>query len=201
MSLSDLVTLLRWDFLMNRGYSFDHLRAKMLLVEVRLEQYIFQKSVRHPNRTLKILWYLARFLGAVYQWFFFNANIPGSVKIGRGLRLPHPQNLTIASQAVIGEFCVIYQDVNIVWNGFKPVITDSPKIGDRVLIGTGAIVVGDIEIGDDVLIGAGAIVPKPVPNQSRVLNPPANISPRPISDDGIEAGTDEHLRDLYAIWR
>lgn len=201
MTLSELLNLLRWDFRMNRGSSFDHLRAWMLLIEVRLEQYAYRKLQHRPGLPFRLLWGGIRFIGAVYQWFFFSSNIPGSVQIGRGLRLPHPQNITIAAQTTIGDFCVVYQDVNIIWNGFRLAVSEKPRIGDRVLIGTGAIIIGDVTVGDDVLIGAGAIVPRSVPAQSRVLNAAASVSERPVSADAPEAGSAEHLRDLYAIWR
>lgn len=200
MNRNELFDLIRWDFQVNRGWSIDHFRARLLLWEIRIEQYLYQKLNRIPGIGGP-LWLLVRFLGSLYQLLLCSSNIPGTVKIGRGLRLPHPQNIVIAFHSEIGEFCTVYHEVSIVWNGFIKPIPNRPKIGDRVLIGTRALIVGDVVIGDDVLIGAGAIVPKSVPSQSRVTSKPAKILPRPLPEGRPEGGSAEFLRDPYSIWR
>jgi hypothetical protein len=86
MTFKDLFYLIGWDFRVNRGVSFDSLRAKLLLVELRAEQYIYSKLYR-PASLRSLIWYLCRFLGSVFQWFLCSSNIPGSATIGRGLRL------------------------------------------------------------------------------------------------------------------
>jgi serine O-acetyltransferase len=123
------------------------------------------------------------------------------VKIGRGLRLPHPQNIIIAFCAEIGEFCTIYQNVSIAWNHFLPFRSSLPKIGDQVLLGAGVIVLGDISIGSNSLVGAGTVVTKTVPDHSRVTSTRLTISPRASSPDVPEPGSEEHMRDLYSIWK
>lgn len=200
LSLKQTVDLIRWDLQVNRGWSFDHLRAQLLLIEVRAEQYIYSKMKRQSTGG-SLAWGITRFVGSIYQWALGQCNIPGSIQIGRGLRLPHPQNIVIAYRAHIGEFCTIYHDVSIVWNGFVKTKPNSPHIGNRVMIGTKAIIIGDVEIGDDVLIGAGAIVPKSVPAQSRVINEAAHVQPRPISTAAAEPGSEEHIKKPYSIWK
>jgi len=201
MTLSQLVYLIKWDLRVNRGVSFDRLRAMLLLTEVRLEQYVYRKAYPHPNPLALILWYTFRFLGSILQWSLCHSNIPGSVTIGRGLRLPHPQNIIIVGLADIGEFSTIYHNVSIAWNGFKPTVPLSPRIGDRVLIGCGAIILGDVTIGTDVLIGAGAVVTRSVPDHSRVTGVRPDVSPRHPSSEAAEPGSERHLRDPYSIWR
>jgi serine O-acetyltransferase len=117
------------------------------------------------------------------------------------LRLPHPQNIIVAGFADIGEFCTIYHNVSIAWNGFYRVKPNSPKIGSKVLLGAGSIVLGDISIGDDVLVGAGAVVTRSVPEHSRVTSPPPEISARAPAGQKAEPGGEAHLRDPYSIWR
>ena len=172
----------------------------MLLVEFRVEQYIYRKFYRRSN-PLSIIWYFFRFFGSIFQWFLCNSNIPGSVAAGRGLRLPHPQNIIIYRASVIGEYCTIYQNVTIAWNGFIPAKPHSPHIGDRVLLGNGAIILGDLTIGSDVLIGAGAVVTESIPDNSRVTNASTTISPRLPTEDAAEPGSERHIRDPYSIWR
>ena len=200
MSLKQLFYLLGWDLRINHGWSFDCIRARLMLIDVRIEQYI-HRNFYHPRNPLSIIWYLTRFFGSIFQWFLCNSNIPGSTTIGRGLRLPHPQNIIVAGFADIGEFCTIYHNVSIAWNGFYRVKPNSPKIGSKVLLGAGSIVLGDISIGDDVLVGAGAVVTRSVPEHSRVTSPRPEISARAPAGQTAEPGGEAHLRDPYSIWR
>ena len=77
----------------------------------------------------------------------------------------------------IGEFCTIYHNVSISWNGFIPIKPHSPKIGDKVLIGNNSIIIGDVTIGSDVLIGAGTVVYRSVPYYSRVTSAHLEVTP------------------------
>jgi serine acetyltransferase len=199
MRMTELVELVRWDLCINRGPSFDRFRAMLLLIEIRLEQYIYQAVERHSGLPGMLYW-LVRFLGSVFQWFLCHSNVPGSVAIGRGLRLPHPQNIVIGRCAEIGEFCTIYQNVSIAWNGFEPTIAGRPTIGDQVLLGAGAIVLGDLSIGSCSLVGAGTVVTKSIPEFSRVTGGNPSISPRFPSSDAAAPGSERHLRDPYSIW-
>jgi serine O-acetyltransferase len=199
MTLREMLALIGWDLKVNGGWSWDSLRACLLLIEIRLEQYIYRKLYR--QRTTRPLWFVFRLFGSIFQSLLCHANIPGTITIGRGLRLPHPQNIVLAGYADIGEFCTIYHNVSIAWNGFKPTRPLAPKIGDQVLLGTGCIVVGDITIGSDVLIGAGAVVTRNIPAQSRVTCQLPNIVTRPASETAATAGSRRHLADPYSIWR
>lgn len=199
MSVHQLFDLIAWDVRINAGLSLDSIRATLLLIEVRLEQYVYRACKNH--QAARLFWYGFRFLGSIFQWLLCNSNIPGTITIGRGLRLPHPQNIILAGYADIGEFCTIYHNVSIAWNGFKRVVPGSPKIGSQVLIGAGAILVGDITIGSDVLIGAGAVVTRSVPEHSRVTSGRPEVTPRSPSEDAAEPGSPRHIRDPYSIWR
>ena len=200
MTFSQLIDLIRWDMRVNQGLNLDRIRAKLVLIEIRLEQYVYHKF--GGNRSpLQLVWYLSRFFGSVFQWMLCNSNIPGSVTIGKGFRLPHPQNIIIVESADIGDFCTIYHNVLIAWNGFQSKIPSRPEIGSQVLIGAGAIIIGDIDIGSYVLIGAGAIVAQSVPDYSRITSVHPVISSRPLSLEAVEPGSERHLKDPYSIWR
>ena len=200
MTLKDLLNLISWDMRVNHGWGWDFIRAKLLLIEVRIEQYIYRKLF-FRSKPFRLIWYVFRALAQLYQWFLFNSRFPGSTAIGRGLRLPHPQNIIISGYADIGEFCTIYQNVTVAWNGFYEEKPNSPKVGDQVLIGTGVTILGDITIGSDVLIGAGAIVVHSVPDHSRVTNMPPKISSRRPTEDAAEPGSERHINDPFSIWR
>jgi serine O-acetyltransferase len=198
VKLTELLYLIYWDCRINRGWSWDSIRAKLMLVEVRVEQYLYRRLGHGPTI---IIWYAMRFLGSIYQWFLCNSNIPGTTTIGRGLRLPHPQNIIVAGFADIGEFCTIYHNVSIAWNGFKRVKPLSPQIGSQVLLGTGAIILGDISIGSDVLVGAGVVVTRSVPEHSRITSARAEIDSRQPTENAAEPGSARHLKDPYSLWR
>jgi serine O-acetyltransferase len=201
MTFAQMCNLILWDLRVNRGFSLDSLRARLLVIELRLEQYVYRKTHPSSGPAKALLWSLARGWGSMFQWFVGNVNIPGSVDIGRGLRLPHPNNIVIAAYAEIGEFCTIYHNVSVAWNGFEPVAPLSPKIGDRVLVGCGAIIIGNISVGSEVLVGAGAIVSRPVPDYARVTAVAPTVTPRHPSHSGAEPGSERHLKDPYSIWR
>lgn len=82
--------------------------------------------------------------------------------IGGGLRLPHLNGLFIHKNASVGENCTIFQQVTIGANEHKLEYQGAPQIGNRVYIGAGAKIIGNISIGDDVRIGANAVVTKNV---------------------------------------
>lgn len=199
MTFAQLIELMTWDIRVNFGLSFDSLRATLLLIEIRIEQYIYRKC--SASRAPLVFWYIFRLFGSIFQWFLCNSNIPGTITIGRGLRLPHPQNIILAGYADIGEFCTIYHNVSIAWNGFKRTVPGSPKIGSKVLIGAGTILVGDITIGSDVLIGAGTVVSQSIPDHSRVTGGRSHVASREPSAQAAEPGSARHIKDPYSIWR
>ena len=103
--------------------------------------------------------------------FLFHVNIPPPVKIGKRLQLPHGGFGIIMNNGVrIGNDAIIFQNVTL-GNG-------SVTIGDRVYIGAGAVLIGDITIGDDVHIGANTFVNFDVPDNSTVVGVKGKILKR-----------------------
>lgn len=130
---------------------------------------------RKKNRLLFYIYYLwLRRLRVKY-----GIDISYRTKIGKGLYIGHFGGIVIHGDTEIGAFCNLSQGMTIgVSNRGKNV--GVPKIGDRVFIGPGAVILGGITIGNDVLIGTNAIVNFDVPDQSVVAAPLATI----ISDKG-----------------
>jgi len=90
--------------------------------------------------------------------------------------LPHGlHGIFISRYAKIGSECRIYQNVTI-----GEVDRSAPEIGDRCLIGAGAVIVGGVRIGNDVKIGAGAAVSTDVPDGCTVVAQPARIISREV---------------------
>lgn len=100
--------------------------------------------------------------------------------LGRGARFkstpkfPHGLNgIIVSPNAIIGERAYIYQQVTIGDDGRGEY--NAPVIGDNVVIGAGAKIIGKIRIGNNVKIGAGAIVVEDVPDNATVVGPKARI--------------------------
>jgi serine O-acetyltransferase len=99
--------------------------------------------------------------------------LPARAKIGPGLYILHSGPMMINDGVVIGSNCTMVRGVAI--GHHMTSAGDSPVIGDRVFIGTGAILFGSIEVGHDSLIGAGAVLTRSVPPRSVVMGNPARV--------------------------
>lgn len=104
----------------------------------------------------------------------FQTDINPAARIGKGLFLDHATGLVVGSTAVIGENVSILQGVTLGGTG-KESGDRHPKIGDGVLIGAGAKVLGNIEVGSCSRIAAGSVVLKPVPKCTTVAGVPARV--------------------------
>lgn len=89
--------------------------------------------------------------------------------IGGGLRMSHLNGIFIHKNASLGENCTIFQQVTVGANEHNANRSSAPQIGNKVYIGAGAKVIGDISIGDNVRIGANAVVTRSVPANMTVV--------------------------------
>lgn len=97
-----------------------------------------------------------------------------SAKIGRGLYLGHPYNITVAGEAELGNNVNLHKGCTIGReNRGKRV--GAPKIGNNVYIGINAVVVGNIRVGNDVLIAPNSYVNFDIPDHSIVIGNPAVV--------------------------
>lgn len=104
----------------------------------------------------------------------FQVDINPAVVMGRGIMLDHGTGLVIGETAVVGDNVSILQNVTLGGTG-KSDQDRHPKIGNGVLIGAGATVLGNIRIGDCSRIGAGSVVLKEVPPRVTVAGVPAKV--------------------------
>jgi serine O-acetyltransferase len=98
---------------------------------------------------------------------------PGA-DIGKGFFIDHGAGVVIGETAEIGDNVTIYQGVTLGGTGMQKG-KRHPTIGDNVVIGASAIILGAITIGDNSRIGAAAVVTKSVPANSTVVGNPARI--------------------------
>lgn len=94
--------------------------------------------------------------------FFTGIEIHPGAQLGKGVFIDHGIGVVIGETAIVGDYTLIYQGVTLGGTG-KETGKRHPTIGSRVVIGTGAKVLGNIYIGDYARIGAGSVVLKNVP--------------------------------------
>ena len=112
---------------------------------------------------------------------------PGA-RIGRRFFIDHGMGVVIGETAEIGDDVLLYQGVTLGGTG-KEKGKRHPTIGNHVVIGTGAKVLGNIRIGDHVKIGAGSVVVHPVPDHSTVVGIPGHV----VRRGGVEVNAElEH---------
>lgn len=98
---------------------------------------------------------------------------PGA-EIGRGLFIDHGMGVVIGETAEIGDNCTIYQGVTLGGTG-KDTGKRHPTLGDNVMVGAGAKVLGPFKVGNGAKIAAGAVVLKEVPAESTAVGIPARV--------------------------
>lgn len=113
-------------------------------------------------------WHRIAYIFKFLNTFIFRAYIPPQAKIGVRLDLPHGGfGVVMNENTEIGDDAIILHNVTIANGG--------ARIGNRVYIGAGAVIIGAVRIGDDVAIGANAVVNFNVPNGANVVAPKGTI--------------------------
>jgi serine O-acetyltransferase len=104
----------------------------------------------------------------------FGVDMHPAARIGRGLMFDHATAIVVGETAVIGDHCSLLHGVTLGGSG-KQSGDRHPKIGDNVMIGAGAKVLGNISVGNCCRVAAGSVVLQDVPPQSTVAGVPAKI--------------------------
>ncbi len=118
-------------------------------------------------------YFLARLISQLVR-FFTGIEIHPGAKIGKGLLIDHGMGVVIGETAEIGDYCTIYQNVTLGGTG-KETGKRHPTIGNHVMIGAGARVLGPFKVGDRSKIAANAVVLSEVPEDSTCVGVPAKI--------------------------
>ncbi len=101
---------------------------------------------------------------------------PGA-KIGKGLFIDHGMGVVVGETAVIGDNCLLYQGVTLGGTG-KDKGKRHPTLGNNVLVGSGAKVLGPFKVGNNVKIAANAVVLSAIPDNCTAVGVPARIVKR-----------------------
>ncbi|BCB95681.1 hypothetical protein JZK55_06030 [Dissulfurispira thermophila] len=135
----------------------------------------------------RLLSHIARFLTGI--------EIHPGAKIGAGFFIDHGMGVVIGETAEIGEDVLLYQGVTLGGTG-KEKGKRHPTLGNHVVVGAGAKILGPIRIGNGVKIGANSVVLKSVPDHSVVVGVPGKIIKKKVMrivQEGVEEALD-HIR-------
>jgi len=129
----------------------------------RLSHWLFKKK-RYT---------LARYVSQTIR-FWTGIEIHPGAKIGKGLFIDHGMGVIIGETTEIGDNCTIYQGVTLGGTG-KDIGKRHPTLGNNVLVGAGAKVLGPFKVGDNSKIAANAVVLSEVPDNCTCVGVPARI--------------------------
>lgn len=118
--------------------------------------------------------WLARFISQFSRWLTGIEIHPGA-KIGGCVFIDHGMGIVIGETAEIGDGCTIYQGVTLGGTSLAKGAKRHPTLGNNVVVGAGAKVLGGFIVGDNAAIGSNAVVTKPVPAGATAVGIPARI--------------------------
>ncbi|MBM4141775.1 MAG: cysteine--tRNA ligase [Nitrospira sp.] len=143
----------------------------------RINHFLWKRGIPVLPRLLS---HFARFLTGI--------EIHPAAKIGPGFFVDHGMGVVIGETTEIGEDCLLYQGVTLGGTG-KEKGKRHPTLGNNVVVGTGAKVLGPITIGNNVVIGANSVVLKSIPDNSVCVGVPGRITKKKIirmtTEDGL----------------
>ena len=134
---------------------------------------IFYYRIAHFFYKIK-LELLARLISQ-FSRYVTGIEIHPGAQIGRGLFIDHGMGVVIGETTVIGNNVTLYQGVTLGGTG-KQKTKRHPTLGDNVVVGAGAKILGNITMGDNSYIGANAVVVKDVPMNSTIVGVPGRIT-------------------------
>ncbi len=120
--------------------------------------------------------FLPRLISQIVR-FFTKIEIHPGAEIGKGLFIDHGCGVVIGETTVIGEDCTIYQGVTLGGTG-KETGKRHPTLGNNVMIGAGAKVLGPFKVGDNSKIAANAVVLREIPPDCTCVGVPARVVKR-----------------------
>ncbi len=154
---------------------------------------LIMHRIAHVFFKMKIL-FLPRYISQLAK-FLTGIEIHPGATIGKRLFIDHGMGVVIGETTIIGDNVTLYQGVTLGGTG-KEKGKRHPSIGNNVVIGTGAKVLGNITVGDNSYIGANAVVIKDVPPNSTVVGVPGRVT----RQDGKKIDIDlDHIHVLDPV--
>jgi serine O-acetyltransferase len=144
-----------------------------------LHVLVLHRYLAHPLYRMRLL-FLARLVSEIGR-FLTGIEIHPGAKIGKRLFIDHGHGIVIGETAEIGDDCVLFHRVTLGGTG-KHAGKRHPTLGNRVLVGTNATLLGPITVGDDVKVGAETVViMHDIPPNTTVVGAPGRI----VKRDGV----------------
>lgn len=119
------------------------------------------------------MFFVARLISQIARFFTLIEIHPGA-RLGRGILIDHGCGVVIGETTVVGDNCTIYQGVTLGGVGTKKG-KRHPTLGNNVMVGSGAKVLGPFTVGDNARIAAGAVVLSAVPEDCTAVGVPAHV--------------------------
>jgi len=146
-------------------------RVEVILTYAGFQALMFHR-IAHRLWTMKFR-LLGRVVAQLSRWITGVEIHPGA-KIGHGFFIDHGMGVVIGETAEIGDYVTLFQGVTLGGTG-KEKGKRHPTLGNHVVVGSGAKVLGNIRIGDFVKIGANSVVLRSVPSNSTVIGIPGRV--------------------------
>jgi serine O-acetyltransferase len=180
-----LLELLKEDLATHRGFWFSPGFQALALQRIGVRS----RRARFPIRPVARRLYKA---GYIFVRNVYGIELPVTTTVGRRVEFAHQSGIVIHTNAVIGDDCVIRQNVTLgAAVGDARYANQAPRLGRGVSVGAGAAVVGNVRIGDRAMLGPNVTVFTNVPEDARVLAP----SPRMMKVPQAVVDREEQLRD------
>lgn len=147
----------------------------------RFEIYFLYSGFKAVRAYRRANWFYRHNMKFIARWISQNARrrtgveIHPGATIGSGLVIDHGMGVVIGETTEIGNDCTIYQNVTLGGTG-KDHGKRHPTLGNNVLVGTGAKVLGPFKVGDNARIAAGAVVLSEVPENATAVGVPARVT-------------------------
>lgn len=137
-------------------------------------KFMVWHRIAHISKNRSKILYLIPWIMLRKLKYQYGYDIPAETIIGKGFYIGHFGGIVISAKVIIGNNCNISQGITI---GFSSRGNKKgyPTIGNRVYIGPGAVIIGNIKIGDDVAIGANAVVLNDISNNLVAAGIPAKV--------------------------
>ena len=171
---------------------FDHDPAAISTLEVVLAYPGFHARQSHRLAHTLFRWHipvLPRFISHISR-FLTGIEIHPGAKIGEGFFIDHGMGVVIGETSEIGDNVTLYQGVTLGGTSHQRA-KRHPTLGNNVVVGVGAQLIGAITIGDDTKVGAGSVVVNSVPANATVVGVPGRV----VSVRNPDADTVERLPD------
>ena len=168
----------------------------------RAEVFFLYSGFKAVRSHRKANWFYRHNLKFIARWISQRSRhktgieIHPGATIGKGLFIDHGMGVVIGETTVIGDNCTIYQNVTLGGTG-KDTGKRHPTLGNNVLVGSGAKVLGPFTVGDNARIAAGAVVLREVPANATAVGVPARV----VKVNGIRSETLDqiHVSDPVAL--